>query len=618
MISSFLDWIVIDGGDCRYLSEVDGFQDGLPYGIINKMKPDVGGTYVAANCPYHYIIVCPFTDLVDSIGSDKNNKFEVFRCYGTSSALRFEQYLKRNSIYKIAVTYDSLPKLLNWIDKYECKADFKVLVDEYHLLLSELGYREDAIMNMMNSIKRFNHYTLLSATPIDLDYEIDAFKTLPHYKVIWNNMERIRVKSYRTSMVIAGVTKFIQTFLQDGYELPCSDGQGHKVEQLYIFLNSVVSIKQILSTLNLTSDDVKICCAERRDNTQILEGYKVSNVTAPNKKINFFTKKCWQGCNMFTNNGLIVVVSDAYRANTLVDISTSMEQIAGRLRENDEYHNIFRNLIIHFYSTNKAVPTDEEFEEALQAQIDESNDLIEAYNENKEKHKKALNKFLTLEKALAYLNAEDGKLHYNQLKEMHLRSKHKIRKIYSSKVELNRAFKDNASRVDLTEQQYWKDFDITMAKITTFSYEKLCRDYFADPNDDYLTEYPELENIHRFLTEKECNTLRWNKEKMIKAADDYQNIQKYLNKVHKHRDKDGFISSKKIKDRLTALFGMWNIDLTPKASLIEKATRFTWREGSKRINGVQTKGYYLSDMIFMKEPTAADLLEAALRKDSNG
>ena len=48
--------IIIKGGSHRYLSELDLFKNGLPDGIINKTKPDVGGTYSAANCDKNYII----------------------------------------------------------------------------------------------------------------------------------------------------------------------------------------------------------------------------------------------------------------------------------------------------------------------------------------------------------------------------------------------------------------------------------------------------------------------------------------------------------------------------------------------------------------------------------
>ena len=169
---------IINSGNARYLSELPDFKDGLPHGIVNKTKTDVGGTYVAANCRSNYIIVCPFRDLVDSIAADKNNKYEIFKCYGGVKEYQYRKYIKERQIYKIAVTYDSLDKLLKWMDN---KTDsWKILIDEYHLILEDMDYRESAIMQICWNIHKFKHYTFLSATPIDEEYEIDFFKSLPH------------------------------------------------------------------------------------------------------------------------------------------------------------------------------------------------------------------------------------------------------------------------------------------------------------------------------------------------------------------------------------------------------------------------------------------------------
>ena len=94
----------------RYLSEV--FNE-LPKGVINKKLADVGGTYLAANCDYNYIIICPTRDLVDSIFADKNNKYSIFKCYGGTKKDEFDKYCNSNDIKKIAVTYDSIVKLTN-------------------------------------------------------------------------------------------------------------------------------------------------------------------------------------------------------------------------------------------------------------------------------------------------------------------------------------------------------------------------------------------------------------------------------------------------------------------------------------------------------------------------
>ena len=81
---------IINGGNARYLSELPEFKDGLPHGIVNKTKTDVGGTYVAANCESNYIIVCPFRDLVESIATDDNNKYDIFKCYGGTREHEFK------------------------------------------------------------------------------------------------------------------------------------------------------------------------------------------------------------------------------------------------------------------------------------------------------------------------------------------------------------------------------------------------------------------------------------------------------------------------------------------------------------------------------------------------
>ena len=241
--------IIINGGDARYLSELPEFQEGLPHGIVNKTKTDVGGTYVAANCRSNYIIVCPFRDLVDSIAADKNNKYEVFKCYGGVRENQYKKYIKEHQIYKIAVTYDSLPKLLKWMD--DKTKGWKVLIDEYHLILEDMDFRESAITNMCKAIQAFDHFTFLSATPIDEDYEIEFFKKLPHYRVEWKKELPITVRKAKTANLSRGLCKLIKMFLEEGFVLPDINGEDKEVEQLFIFLNSVTTIKQVVESLEL-------------------------------------------------------------------------------------------------------------------------------------------------------------------------------------------------------------------------------------------------------------------------------------------------------------------------------------------------------------------------------
>ena len=582
---------IINGGNARYLGELERFKDGIPFGIVNKTKTDVGGTYVAANCSSNYIIVCPFKDLVDSIAADKNNRYEVFKCYGGIREYQFRKYIKNNTTYKIAVTYDSLPKLIGWLSSTE---GWKVLVDEYHLILEDMDFRYDAINGLMEEIQKFKYYSFLSATPIDLDFEIDFLKQLPHYKVQWNGVTKITPIRYKVTQLTKGLARFIQIFLDEGISLPDINGNVSKVEELYIFINSVTSIKQIADTLKLNPDDVKICCADRIRNNKLLGEYQIESVSSPNKKINFFTKKCFQGCNLFTNNGLIIVASDAYRTQTLVDISTTMEQIAGRIRINDEYQNIFRNVIVHLFSTNKNVMSDEEFEMVMQDKEKEADKLLSGWSKLDKEERQTYIKRMNLDTEL--VSIINGRMVYNNLKKQSFIYKQALRKTYKDGISIRDSFMQS-EKFELTNQNKWKDFNIKLAKAMTVSYEQLLKDYLDSPSESYEQEYPEFPLIKRYLKESEMNTLRWNREKMLKAVEGKKQVNKALLAIYQ----PGFISNQDLKGKLKDEFGRLGIKLSPKATLIENCTLYNVEKASRKIDGKTVSGYELGKMVFTFE-----------------
>ena len=582
---------IINGGNARYLGELERFKDGIPFGIVNKTKTDVGGTYVAANCSSNYIIVCPFKDLVDSIAADKNNRYEVFKCYGGVREYQFRKYIKNNTTYKIAVTYDSLPKLIGWLSGTE---GWKVLVDEYHLILEDMDFRYDAINGLMEEIQKFRHYSFLSATPIDLDFEIDFLKQLPHYKVQWNGVTKITPIRYKVTQLTKGLARFIQIFLDEGISLPDINGNVSKVEELYIFINSVTSIKQIADTLKLNPDDVKICCADRIRNNKLLGEYQIESASSPNKKINFFTKKCFQGCNLFTNNGLIIVASDAYKTQTLVDISTTMEQIAGRIRINDEYQNIFRNVIVHLFSTNKNVMSDEEFEMVMQDKEKEADKLLSGWSKLDKEERQTYIKRMNLDTEL--VSIINGRMVYNNLKKQSFIYKQALRKTYKDGISIRDSFMQS-EKFELTNQNKWKDFNIKLAKAMTVSYEQLLKDYLDSPSESYEQEYPEFPLIKRYLKESEMNTLRWNREKMLKAVEDKKMVNKALLAIYQ----PGFISNQELKGKLKDEFGRLGIKLSPKATLIENCTLYNVEKASRKIDGKTVSGYELGKMVFTFE-----------------
>ena len=111
-----------------------------------------------------------------------------------------------------------------------------------------------------------------------------------------------------------------------------------------------------------------------------------------------------------------------------------MEQISGRLRVNDEYQNIFRNSMIHIYSTNKNILSDEEFEAKMQKKENDANELLSLQEKATEKEREALVKRVNVETDL--LSIEDGYLVKNELKRKSFIRKQAIRKAYKNGIGL--------------------------------------------------------------------------------------------------------------------------------------------------------------------------------------
>ena len=573
---------IINAHNFNRLSEI---MDYLPHGVLNKVKTDTGGTFLAANCPENYIIVCPLCGLVDSIAADKNNKYEIFVCKGGVTEYDWKRYAKRNTIHKIAVTWDSFHKLLTWLPDF----NYKVVADEAHLILQNMDFREDAINQFMSDIKKFDHYTFMTATPIDNEFEPDFMKELPHYKVDWGELTKIMPIRFKTTSILKALTRMISIFLDEGIGVPNIYGELTKVEELHIFINSVTSIKQVLDTLKYNGD-VKIVCADRIRNSKLLGKYEINKVTDPNCKINFYTSTAFQGCNMFTNNGLIIVVSDAYKTKDMIDITSDLEQIVGRFRLNDEFQNCFRNTLVHLYTTNHNIPTKEEFEAQLNTKIEEGKELIKLADKATITQLNILEDRLNLENDV--VSIVNNKMSINDLKINMFKFKYSLRAAYRNGFTIKDAYCKSEKFVEV-KQQNWTDLNVKMTKATIFSYKDLYLDYLATKDASYDKEFPEFKGYYTYLKDTEMNSLKYNKEKMMRLVKDKQKfIYEVIPAISKKFGRD-FASSKDLKDFMKIKFEeLGIIQLKPKASLLED---FGAIKTSKRLEK-KTQGYILNDL----------------------
>ena len=110
---------------------------------------------------------------------------------------------------------------------------------------------------------------------------------------------------------------------------------------------------KVIDLAKLTPEQVKVVCSVSGDNGEnnqrkLGKDYPIGQPSDPVKKINFYTSTCFEGCDIYDENGVTFIVSDGNKSNTLLDISTLFTQICGRLRDSK-----YKGEIIHVYSTTK-------------------------------------------------------------------------------------------------------------------------------------------------------------------------------------------------------------------------------------------------------------------------
>ena len=269
-----------------------------------------------------------------------------------------------------------------------------------------------------------------------------------------------------------------------------------------------------------------------------------------------------------------------------------MEQIVGRIRTNEEYQNIFRDVLVHIFSTNSRTLNDDEFNDLMNEKEVQAKLLLSAQDKLSESELQALISRIDLESDI--VSVINGKILYNHLKKQSFIYKQDLKKAYKNGITIRNKFVDSSKFV-ASKQRNWTDLEVKLAKAVTISYEQLLKDYLENPSECYELEYPEFILFKRHLTETEMNSLRWNKEKMMKAVNDKLIMDKVFINIYKK----GFISSKELKEKIKNEFEKLNISLSPKATLIESCNLYEVKKINKRIDGKKVIGYEFAEMKYM-------------------
>lgn len=400
--------------------------------LFNKGKVGCGGTTLAIECEQPYVIAVPFESLtINKVGQYPNErcKYSLFGVMAGVTPDDVRNYLKTVEIPKIITTYDSLPKV---IEAYNGDvSQINLLVDEYHILFTQYAFRKDAIQQILKSFRKFKNFTLMTATPLEPEFILEELRDLPIKEQIWQEDERldVRVVVRKCKDVMASASKLIRMALADSL-----DGN------IYFFVNSVRAIKELVFKNNLSADNCRVIYSK---NNKMKVGIPNSTVDSQPRKINFMTSTVFEGCDIYDPEGRSVILSDPYYSHSLLDISTSVQQIAGRIRDSK-----YIGEIVHLYKqSNYRDLTSNEFWAYLKEQTEKGKHVEAAFNSLPEEVRETLtcepnNYIVKTKDNYLYFDANLPKLDYYN---------YKVENVYSSTISVREEYKNQNDAVDFNK-----------------------------------------------------------------------------------------------------------------------------------------------------------------------
>ena len=505
----------------RFMNE---FMNTLPTGILNKKRTGCGATAVALENQENTIICCPTRQLINNkVSQYPNNRCE-YKLFGVLEGI-YEDDIRNYIVQceengqpvKIMVTYDSFHKVKetigNEINRY------KIIVDEYQELLDACVYRDKAIMNLLQQLRDITNVTYLSATPIPYDYRPDELQNLNEYEIVWQEPEMITPFRFWTNRPEALVVNMIQRHKQ-GSPMEIA---GHKVGEYYFFVNSVKIIKNIIDKAGLTVGEVKVICADNISNRQNLDNIPISNLSSRNKTYTFCTKTVFCGADIYSDSGLAVVVSSRLNKNTMLDIATDIQQIAGRIRTED---NPFKNIVLHIYNTSFNCQNQSEFNTWLNEKINSAQNLINVYNSlTEETQKQSIVARINIhdKDELAWYDEYTGEVKLNTLKIKHFQYKYEvIDSVYKNSMSIRESYARAGYDMSIAQQNIQVITDYLHEMNNTPRFEVLYEEYLIEKekhkNFGGVTSRtieidkinPLVQMAYRYLTPEKVRALRYN------------------------------------------------------------------------------------------------------------
>jgi hypothetical protein len=558
--------------------------------IFDKGKVGCGGTSIAIESVIPYVICVPFNTLIENKTYQyPNDRYQgkVLGVDGNTTKKEVISYLDEVEIPKIMVTYDSLGKLTSWINPSE----FKILIDEMHILFTQYSFRQEAAKIVLSNYQKYKEFCFITATVLEPEFLLDELTEIPIVTAEWEDVKEVNVVSVKCKNSVSATTaQLIKEFLD-----------GTKTGNAYFFCNSVEFIREMVSVCELTNENtIAIWSKNNKAEVGLNRGTTIDCNTNP-RKINFLTSTAFEGSDIYDEEGRIIIVSDNRKPHTLTDISTSFQQIAGRIRNSKYWADIY-----HLYTNTRydIECTYDEFKAKTTDTIIEAKDFV-----NK------LNSYFT-PKQRASLHVGNEK-YVNKIGEEFIFDPNLVKidlynfKITKSLYRLRVNIQDEYKKYGYNVTGYTHDaLDITrMDFIDKRTFKEVCEELeknfdtnlftFTD-NDKILApasvRYPFIrEAINKLGFEgiKECGYVITNIKYKLDSLSYSGNENKILNMLKTKLDLSNgtFVTSKKLKETIQLIYNELGISKTAKGSDIDNY--FESKSSTKTINGKSVKGYII-------------------------
>jgi len=553
----------------KYLSE---YLEDLPHNVIfGKNLVGSGGTTIAIRNKENYIIAVPYVTLIQNKVNQNKNLLGI---YGKTTDKEIYTYLTTNTSHKIMTTYDSLCRVVNFLEKYNLSFNnYRLLIDEYHLLFTNYSFRHEAVRCVLDNYTKFKSFCFMTATLLEDDFILKELKHIPIVEAEWKNTKTVTVNSIKCKgSVIPTVSNIVLKHLEGSLE-----------GNAYFFINSVEFIKELVKLLNLSDENTRGIWSKYNKTNP---GISLSSTTDSPKKINFLTSTCFEGADLYDEDAKIYIVSDKSKAHTLVDISTSFQQIACRVRNTKYGENI-----AHIYTTTRydVDLTYNEFKAETEKEIVKSKSQAQMLNSLDDE----LKQFIDCSRN-PYLSERDNEYIYDEnLVKIDLYNYKVTKCLYKLRVNLSDSYKASGFKVQEYDSLLKNDFKVSnVFKEVVIECEKNDEDYVSWA----IKQYPFLEIAIKHVGFEKMKELDYNKTHIERYTNKYLNdneVNKVITQLNTYYkiEKGVFVSNIELKNILEEVYSSLNIKKSSKASDISLYKNVKSKQ--KLIKGKSVLGYII-------------------------